>query len=83
MRLYGLTKILSFPCICFGKKGYFFKIGIGKDRKLHVYKGNITSNHVINSTSDTYPRSWFIGLVINDTERGYLTYENKNYEKDD
>ena len=40
---YGFSKILGFPCICYGEKSYFFKIKWSKVKhKLCIYKGHAT-----------------------------------------
>lgn len=39
IRLYGFTHIYNFPCICWGTRGYFFKMRYIKGLGLRVYKG--------------------------------------------
>lgn len=83
MKLYGFTKVLGFPCFCYGKRGYFFKIGWGKkDKKFHIYKGYILAENIVFQTQNTYPKSWFFGFMINNTEEGYFEYNKfiRNYE---
>lgn len=43
IKMYGFSKILEFPCICYGIKGYFFKIKWSPIKhKFCVYKGHTT-----------------------------------------
>lgn len=78
MKLYGFSTIRSFPCICWGRKGYFFKIIIGKDKRFHIYRGHTTAKDIIsnNVNSNIF---WFFGILINDETEGFLDYEN--YER--
>lgn len=75
MKLYGFSTTLSFPCICWGTKGYFLKVIWGKDKRLHLLKGYTTAKTIIanNINSSTF---WFLGLMINNTSKGFLTYED-------
>lgn len=76
MRLYGFTKIMSFYCICYGTKGWFFHLIFGKkDRKFHFYSGHVTAEEILHNNQNTHPKWWFIGILINNTNKGYLRYE--------
>lgn len=40
---YGFSRILEFPCICYGKKGYFLQIKWSKIKhKFCIYRGHTT-----------------------------------------
>lgn len=67
-KLYGFTKTLSFPCVCYGKKGYFFTIRWAKKyKRFKVYKGHTTADEVIHNFVNNGGKS-FVGLVIAYTE---------------
>ena len=73
MKLYGFSKILNFPCICYGARGYFFKIGWSKkDKRFRVYKGHIYSDQIVRQCAQ--PKKWFFGFMINDSEEEFFAY---------
>ena len=64
MKLYGFTKTLSFPCICFGKKCFFFKLMWAKKLKqFKWYSGKTDSDHVFYNFFANNGHTFF-GLVI-------------------
>lgn len=68
-KLYGFTKTVGFPCICYGKNAYFFKIGWAKKYKcFKVYKGHITADEVVFNYVENYGKAFF-GLIVAYTEK--------------
>jgi len=63
-KLYGITKILGFPCVCYGEKGYFFVIRWAKKHKrFKVYRGHTNARAVISNTINA-SRWWFVGIMV-------------------
>ena len=66
-RLYGISKILGFPCICYGTKGYFFTIRWSKkDKWFKVYRGYTVADDVIFNTVNC--SKWFFVGIIKTTD---------------
>ncbi len=63
MKLYGFSTALGFPCVCFGNRGYFFKIRFVK--RLHrfkCYRGRITAASIYHNLIYNQDR-YFIGFM--------------------
>ena len=64
MKLYGITTTLGFPCICYGKTAWFFKLIYAKKlRKFKFYHGHTTSNDVAYNFIHNRGKRFF-GLII-------------------
>jgi len=67
-KLYGVSTVLGFPCICYGKKGYFFTIRWTKKYKwFRIYNGPTTAEEVLRVVDNT-SGWWFIGMMVNTKE---------------
>lgn len=63
-RLYGFTKTLSFPCVCYGTRGYFFTIRwVRKYKCFKVYKGHTTADDVLHNFINNHGKAFF-GIVV-------------------
>ena len=59
-KLYGFTKVSGFPCVCYGKRGFFFALRwVSKLRRFRVYKGRITADETINNGG-----KMFVGIIV-------------------
>lgn len=64
MKLYGFTKILDFPCVCWGRRGVFFKLKYVKgSRRFKWYYGKVTSEDVLRNFFNNNGHRFF-GLVV-------------------
>jgi len=74
MKLYGLSKIMSFYCLCYGSKAILFNlIWSKKYHRFKWYSGKITSKDVIINTVNT--KHWkFIGFMS--SKNNYLIIED-------
>lgn len=46
LKIYGFTHIYDFPCVCWGTRGYFFKMRYIKGVGFKVYKGWVYTNEI-------------------------------------
>lgn len=64
MKLYDITTTLGFPCICYGKNAWFFKLIYAKRlHRLKFYHGHATSNEVAHNFICNYGKRFF-GLIV-------------------
>lgn len=68
-KLYGFTRILGFPCACYGRKSYFFALRWVKELKcFKVYKGHTTTEEVIHNYINNGDKMFF-GIIVADDKR--------------
>ena len=74
IRMYGLSGIMGFPCLCIGRKAIFCKIGWSRKKKRPVaYTGIVTTEEVLRNMDNGCKRFRFFGFM---KIRGYhLTIE--------
>lgn len=64
MRMYGFAWSMGWPCICFGKKAWFFKIYYGKAIKRFKFQHWITETKTVwFQRVNSYPFRFF-GIMI-------------------
>ena len=64
VKLYGITKTLDFPCICYGSKVYFCKIAWAKKyKKFRIYRGHIDAESVIYNWKYNMSKCKFFGVI--------------------
>jgi hypothetical protein len=47
IRIFGFSKLCDFPCLCYGKRGYFLKIRFIRGKGFRVYKGHLESSQLL------------------------------------
>lgn len=63
-KLYGFTRTLGFPCVCYGTKSYFFALRwVKKLKRFKVYKGHTTTEEVIHNYINNSGRAFF-GIIV-------------------
>ena len=68
MKLYGFTKNLSFPCICYGRNAWFFKLIYAKQlKKFKFYHGHASCNDVIYNLIYNNGKRFF-GLMVKEKD---------------
>lgn len=71
MKLYGFAYSINYPCICFGKKAWYFKLYYGKAIKRFKWVSWIsTTKDVWWQRVNSYPFR-FIGIMILPNEDVY------------
>jgi len=64
MRMYGIAWSMGWPCICFGKKSWFFKIYYGKAIKRFRFQHWISDTKTVWwQRVNSYPFRFF-GIMI-------------------
>lgn len=75
IRMYGLSGIMGFPCLCMGKKAFFFKIQWSKKiKRPAAYTGTVTTEEVLNNIDNGCKRFRFFGFM---SMRGYYVQIEK------
>lgn len=74
MRMYGFAWSMGWPCICFGKKSWFFKIYYGKAIKRFRFQHWVTDTKTVwIQRVNSYPFRFF-GIMILPNEDIYDLY---------
>ena len=65
VKLYGVTRVFEFPCICYGLSCFFFKIAWSKKKRRFVmYKGFVSSEEIIYQAINNTGKFKFVGCII-------------------